>query len=181
MILRVVLITSFLIRSHFSCLHSCRGVRVCAEVPGGGASYGEGCVPTCPGECPFHWWDWCYCHQEFRRSDWRYELVYTASVCMSFMLMFPSYSWQGGTADPVIERLNQMDGFDQSVNINYSNVYFECINKCIRYSCVDKVCMSEHKRISCIHVISSIIGTFQHRNICWRNRATKWACRPHRI
>jgi len=94
MILRVVLITYFLILYPFSCLHSCGGVRVCAEVPGGGALYGRECVPTCPGECPFyylHWWDWRYCHQEVRRSDWRwrYEHVYTANVCMSFMLCFP--------------------------------------------------------------------------------------------
>ena len=76
----------FFSRSPFSYLHPCGRVRVCSKVLGGGPSYGEGCVLTSPGECPFHylhWWDWCYCYQEVRRSDWRYELMYTK-------LMFPT-------------------------------------------------------------------------------------------
>ena len=42
--------------------------------------------------------------------------MYTANVCMSFMLCFPPIA-DREVQRILLELLNQMDGFDQSVNV----------------------------------------------------------------
>lgn len=64
-----------------SCIHPCGGLWICSEVFGWGPSYGAWRLQAGQGKCTchhLHWWDWCYSHQAFWCTDWRY-----ASGCLT--------------------------------------------------------------------------------------------------